>query len=585
MKPFDWMLSYIVKYKIRYGIAIAMAISVSVLALVNPYIAGRIVDEVFEKGNYDALIPLLLVMVSATAGKSVIRYISLMIFEYVSQGVTFNIRRDIYKRVQDQSFNFFDSNRVGDIMSRMTGDLDAVRHFCAHVVFSSIENLLIFIAAMILMFSLSFYLTLSIVIVAAVIAVVAMKQSKEIKPYFTKIREQFSALNSVCQENISGNRVVKAFTREAFEIEKFGKENRAYSDANIDSYKVWTKYLPMQEFLAGLLSVIVVLLGGLLVIFGKMELWKLVAINGYLWAINNPTRIIGWLVNDIQRVIASLEKIHNMMKMKIDITNPTNPVHTDIKGAVEFKNVCFSYNGENKEVLKNISFRVKAGQTVGIVGPTGSGKTTILNLISRYYDSDSGDVLVDGVNVKSLDLRNLRKSIASSMQDVFLFSDTVEGNIAYGVPDAPLEELAEAAKTAQAHEFIQKMEDGYDTIVGERGVGLSGGQKQRLSLSRAVAVNPSILIFDDTTSAVDMETEHEIQTALNEKYGGKTKFIVAHRLSSVIHSDLIIVLVGGEIIEMGTHSELMEKSGYYYGLFNSQYGEYTKFMQFDGQVI
>jgi ATP-binding cassette subfamily B protein len=563
-----------------FGLTLCLA--ASALSLVNPIVSGRIVDEVFEQGMVFRLRPLLIIMIAVTFLKSAIHYIFRQIFEITSQRILVSLRKDIYRRVQLQTFNFFDTNRVGDIMSRMTGDLEAVRHFLAYVVYGLFENVVVFIAAVILMFSMSWEIALLILAVTPVIGVVAIRQSKAIKPAFSRVREQFSKLNSVCQENISGNRVVKAFSKEEYETEKFNAENQEYLDANVASSKIWVKYLPILEFCAGLLFFILLVAGGILVITGRLELWKMVTINGYLWAISNPLRMVGWLLNDTQRFNASLDKVYSMMRMPINIKSSENAFDGGtLTGKVEFKNVSFCYDLERPKnlALKNITFTALPGQTIGIVGATGSGKTTLINLISRFYDTTRGEILVDDINVKDYNLFNLRHSIAAATQDVFLFSDTIEGNIAYGVPDVSLEGVLDAAKSAGAHEFVSKMEEGYDTIVGERGVGLSGGQKQRLALARALAANPSILILDDTTSAVDMETEHEIQLALKEKYNGKTKFIIAHRLSSVMHADMILVMENGEITERGTHGELLEQKGSYYSLFINQYGDYAKLIK------
>ncbi|MDR0221848.1 MAG: ABC transporter ATP-binding protein/permease, partial [Lachnospiraceae bacterium] len=361
-------------------------------------------------------------------------------------------------------------------------------------------------------------------------------------------------------------------------------------DANVDSSKIWVKYLPILDFCAGALFFVLLLAGGILVITDRLELWKLVTVNGYLWAVSNPLRMFGWLLNDTQRFNASLDKIFDMMCKRVDIKSPPHAIKPErIKGKVEFDYVNFGYEvtdnfdktrifqGKRKKpILKDISFTALPGQTVGIVGATGSGKTTLINLISRFYDVTKGRVLIDDVDVREYDLQSLRKDIAIATQDVFLFSDTVEGNVAYGVPDIPVEGVEEAAKTACAHDFIVNLESGYDTIIGERGVGLSGGQKQRLALARALATDPAILILDDTTSAVDMETEHEIQNALREKHSAGTKFIIAHRLSSVMHADLILVMDNGRIAERGNHAELLAQKGMYYHLFLSQYGDYAK---------
>jgi ATP-binding cassette subfamily B protein len=589
MPAYSWIWQYIRKYLPLMIAGLVLTLLAAALGLVNPYISGRVIDEVFEQGLAYRLRPLLTIMICVTFTKTVVHYVFRRLFEAASQGALVDMRRDIYKQVQIQTHTFFDNNRVGDIMSRLTGDLDAIRHFLAYVVYSLFENVVMLIAALILLFAISWELALLILLITPVIAVTAYRQSREIKPAFTRIREQFSRLNTVCQENISGNRVVKAFSKEDYEIEKFTTDNQEFWNANVDSSKIWVKYLPILDFCAGAMFFVLLLAGGILVITDHLELWKLVTVNGYLWAVSNPLRMFGWLLNDTQRFNASLDKIFAMMCERVDIYSPDPAVKTErIKGKVEFDSVYFGYDVADKSdktrvfpgirkkmILKDISFTVLPGQTVGIVGATGSGKTSLINLIGRFYDVTRCRVLVDDVDVRQYDLQNLRQGIAAATQDVFLFSDTVEGNVAYGVPDVPMEGVEEAAKTACAHDFIVNLESGYDTIVGERGVGLSGGQKQRLALARALATDPAILILDDTTSAVDMETEHEIQNALREKHSAGTKFIIAHRLSSVMHADLILVMEGGRIAERGSHAELLEQKGMYYQLFLNQYGDYA----------
>jgi ATP-binding cassette subfamily B protein len=497
-------------------------------------------------------------------------------FEDTSQKILFELRRDVYNKLHIQNFHWFDKNRVGDTMSRMTGDLEAIRSFIAFDSFAIPENVLLYFAAIIAMGIINWQLTLVLLVTTPVVIVVALKQSREIRPAFREIREQFSNLNSTCSENIGGNRVVKAFTKEAYEIEKFTKVNQAFYNANMNTAKVRIKYFPIMETCAALLPWLLLLVGGLMVIWGRMELWQMITISGYLWMINNPTRMFTWVVSNIQNCATSLDKVFEMMRQPILIESPEEPARTErVKGAVEFKNVYFSYDYINY-VLKDISFKAEKGQTIGIVGETGSGKTTLMLLISRFYDANKGGVFVDGVNVKDYFIPDLRRGIAYAMQDVFLYSDTVEGNIAFGVPYATMEAVYEAAKIADAHEFIEKMTEGYDTIIGERGVGLSGGQKQRVSLARAIATEPSVLVLDDVTSAVDMETEQRIQEALAQKITksgtARTTFIVAHRLSSVQDADLILVLQNGEIIERGKHNELMRKNGYYAQMYNEQRG-------------
>ena len=572
MRHYYWIWGYFKKHRFLYAFGLSLTVIASALALINPYVTGLIVKSVFTDGDLDALPGFLLVMVAVTLIKNIIRYGAQMIYEHTSQSVIFQMRRSLYDKCQRQSFSFYDTNRVGDIMSRMTDDMNAIRHFISWVVAQTLESVLIFTIAIIVMFFISWRITLFMLAVAVFTFICTMKQSRAVKPAFGFIREQFAKLNTVCQENISGNRVVKAFAKEEFEKEKFGDANRAFYDANVAASRIWARFLPVQDFLSNFLSVLLVIVGGLLAISGKLEVWKLVSLNAYLWAVNNPLRMIGWLVNDIQRFFASYDKMMTLVRSPVSVKNKENPVIIPrLSGKIEFRNVSFAYR--DAKVLNNVSFSVEPGETVGIVGSTGSGKTTLMNLLCRFYDVTSGEVLVDGYNVRDVDLRCLRRDISSAMQDVFLFSDTIEGNVVYGVPDAPMEDVYVVAEIADADAFIRETEEGYDTVVGERGVGLSGGQKQRVSLARAVAVAPSVLILDDTTSAVDMETEAKIQKHLSERFKGATKFIIAHRISSVRTADKIFVLEKGEIIETGTHDELIKQNGYYSGLFKSQYGD------------
>ena len=578
MQAFKWLLPYIQRQIVPLILGQFINALNIALWIVRPIIAGRIVRDVIQGDQHNLLLPYLGLIAGITLFRSTVRYLFIMLFEKTSQSILFELRRDIYDKLHSQNFRWFDKNRVGDTMSRMTGDLDAIRHFIAFDTWAIPENVVLYFVALAVMGVYSLPLTGILMITTPVVIWAALRQAKEIRPAFHNVRDQFANLNSTCSENVGGNRVVKAFTKEAHEIEKFSKVNQAFYDANMGVQKVNIKYWPIMNTCSALLPWILLLAGGLMVIAGRMELYVMITIGGLLWMIDNPTRMFTWCINDIQNAGTSLDKVYEMMRQPILIQSPENPIRTEkLQGTVEFKNVDFNYSFEpGHNTLKNISFKAEQGQTIGIVGETGSGKTTLMALISRFYDAENGEILVDGVNVKDYSLPDLRRDIAYAMQDVFLYSDTVEGNIAFGVPDLPVDAVYEAAKIADAHEFVSKMSEGYDTIVGERGVGLSGGQKQRISLARAIATEPSILILDDVTSAVDMETEQRIQEALAEKITksgvARTTFIVAHRLSSVQDADLILVLDHGEIIERGTHLELMDKAGYYANMYMEQKG-------------
>ena len=552
-----------------------MTTGIALLTIVSPYLSGIIVDDVIGKGNRKLLPVMITCLIGVTILKGILRFSSQVMFEICSQGVLFSMRDAVYRKLLQEDFSFYNKNRTGDLMSRQTGDMDAIRHFIAYVIYAVYENILLLTFALLMIFTVNVKLAFCMLAVLPFTAFATYAQSKRVRPAFRRIRQQFSSLNTFVQENISGNRVVKAFAKEDFEISKFNRENDSYREAELNASKIWMKYVPIFEFLSNILTVVLMLYGGYMVITGEITMGEMVTVNGYLWMLTVPLRMAGWWINDIHRFITSAEKIYATYSQEPDIKEPCKPVcrkHFD--GDVEFRNV--SYQADDADIITDVSFQVRKGQTVGIIGSTGSGKSTIMNLLCRFYDVSKGEVLVDGVNVKDLDLYDLRDNIGMAMQDVFLFSDTIEGNIAYGRPNCSFEEVKRAAKMADANLFIQNMPDGYDTIVGERGVGLSGGQKQRISLARALLKDPSILILDDTTSAVDMETESYIQNQLKKIEKNCTIFIIAYRISSIKDADLILVMDRGRIVEQGTHEELVAAGGYYATAFRHQYGSFQE---------
>ena len=577
MTAMQWVFSFLKKYRKRLIFALFLATVTAVSAIVNPQISGTIVDDVIVGGNREILPTLIVIMILSTLFRTAIRFWFVMIFEKTSQEMIYTMRDYVFRKFMRQDFTFYNANRTGDLMSRQTGDMDAIRHFVSMVIYSVYENSLLFIIALLMIFMVDYRLALCMIAVMPLTVYVTAKQLKSVKPAFRNIRQHFSSLNTFVQENVSGNRVVKAFAKEDYEIAKFNKENDGFRDAELNAAKIWKKYVPAFEFLANALTVILYLVGGLMVVSGSMSLGKLVTVSGYLWMLNLPLRQAGWLANDYQRFVTSVEKVYSTISEEPIITNPEKAItRTRFRGDIEFSKVSYSI-GEEK-ILKDVNFKVKAGQTVGIIGSTGSGKSTLMNLLCRFYDVSSGEITLDGINVKNLDLYSLRDNIGLAMQDVFLFSDTIEGNIAYGRPDCSMEEVIAAAKVANAHDFILQMPDGYDTIVGERGVGLSGGQKQRISLARALLKNPPIIILDDTTSAVDMETEALIQEELTRIESKHTVFIIAHRISSIKDADLILVVEDGRIVESGNHDSLLDMKGYYHRVFHHQYGDFDQYL-------
>lgn len=571
-----WFLSFLKKYRVRMIVGLILVFITSLLVLINPQISGMIVDEVIEGQHYEKLGILLLIMIGVTLVRSLLRFTFLMCFESSSQGLVYDMREEAYRKLMKEDFNFFNKNRTGDLMSRQTGDMDAVRHMVSHVIYFSFENILVFLMALVMIFSVNVKMALCMLIVLPFTLAVTMSQRRHIKPAFDRVRDCFSSLNAFAQETIAGNRVVKAFAKEDYELEKFDRENDGYRDAQLNAASIWMKYIPMFEILSQCLTIILMIMGGFMVIDGEMTIGNMVTVNGYLWMLNSPLRQAGWIINDLQRFLTAIEKIYKVYTTEPDIKQPEHVVEKrKLKGSVTFDHVNYYTNDDT--VLKDISFHVEPGQTVGIIGATGSGKSSLINLICRFYDVNQGRVLVDDIDVRNLDLQTLRGNIGIAMQDVFLFSDTIEGNIAYGNPDCTFEQVQAAAKIANADEFIREMPEGYDTIIGERGVGLSGGQKQRISLARAILKDPSIIILDDTTSAIDMETESMIQNELKKIADERTVFIIAHRISSIIHADQILVLDNGRLVERGTHEQLLAKKGYYSTVFHHQYGEFDRF--------
>ena len=562
MTPMKWFWGFLRKYRFKLLGGLILTTFISVLAIVNPYVSGMIVDDVIQGGQYDLLWKLVLILLLVTLVRGALRFFYQVIFEVCSQGVLYDMRDVVYRRLLTEDFAFYSKKKTGDLMSRQTGDMEAIRHFVAYIIYQVYENILLFCFALFMIFTVNVKLALCMLIVLPFTAITTAKQSKEVRPTFQRIRDCFSSLNAFVQENVSGNRVVKAFAKEDFEIEKFNKENDAYMDAQLNSSKVWMKYLPIFEVLAYVLNVVLMLYGGWMVITGEMTIGNLVTVNGYLWMLNAPLRMAGWWVNDTHRFITSVEKIYTTYVEEPLVKMPPVPVsRKHMEGNVEFKDV--SYTADDEDIVKDISFSVKKGQTVGILGSTGAGKSTIMNLLCRFVDATSGEVLVDGVNVKDWNLYDLRDNIGMAMQDIFLFSDTIEGNIAYGRPNCTFEEIHEAAVMADANHFIKAMPEGYDTIVGERGIMLSGGQKQRVSIARIFLKNPRILILDEATSALDTATERKIQAAFDRLARGRTTLVIAHRLSTIRNADEIVVIGEHGILERGTHAQLVAQGGVY----------------------
>lgn len=577
-----WLWENMKGYRALYVLGILGTVLYNVLQLAVPVFSEKIVD-LFLTGkeaaenlstNKELLIKLIVGMVLVTFLRTVVVYATCINFEGVSQNVLYRIRNFLFAKIEHQDMKFYDNYRTGDLMTRLTGDLDAVRHMIAWVVRMIVESFSLMFAAAVYFFYMDWRLALSLLAIAPFIFIIIVCFRNRVAPMHALLREKLSLMNTAAQENIAGNRVVKAFAREEYEKEKFDERNREFSETNQKTAFVWLHFYPYVETFANLLPVVLLLVGGIFLINGQLTMGQYVAFSGLTWALANPMRNLGGIMNEFQRFSAASKKVMEIYYSEptiVDAPHPVEPSDSHLRGKIEFKDVSFSY--EHRPVLHHISFTANPGQTIAIMGETGCGKTSLIQLIPRFYDPTQGQVLVDGVDVREYRLHDLRKNIGLATQDVLLYSDTIDGNIAYGDSNMSQERVRRFAGYSAAEEFILKMPEGYDTIVGERGVGLSGGQKQRISLARAMAIKPSILILDDTTSAVDLETEKHIQESLEHLEFTCTKIIIAQRISSTRKADRILVLKDGRIEEEGTHAELIAKKGYYYELVKLQGGE------------
>lgn len=548
--------------------------------LAMPYISKIIVDDVISKGNYN----LLYWCVGALIGLSVLRAISnffrVRCAEIVGQGVIYDLKIKLFRHLQSLSFSFYDEHRIGEIMSRMTGDIEGVRQFVSVGFVQILEMIVFFVGSMAVLMLLNWRSTLLILAVMPILALLAYLFNKRIAPVFRDMREANADLNTAVQENIAGVRVVKAFAREEYEQEKFSTQNHRVLQSNLDAVTVNAKYLPIMDFLGGLLPVVILLTSGTYFAvnhIGNMTVGTLVAMGAYIWMIAGPLRSISSIVNLLRQALTSSEKLFYYLDLGADIKDkPGATMPRDFHGRVRFEGVSFRYR--DQDVLQDISFEVAPGKSLAIMGATGSGKTSIINLIPRFYECYRGQVTIDGIDVKDYPLQPLRSQIGIVMQETFLFSDTLQSNIGFGASSISQSHAEQVAQIAQAEEFIREMPEGYEAMVGERGIGLSGGQKQRIAIARALAIQPKILILDDATSSVDMETEFAIQQGIEQYSKATAMIIIAHRISSVKNADEIIVLSDGRIVERGNHHELVAQKGRYWQMVQDQHEDYGLLM-------
>lgn len=575
---------YIRGYWKRMVLTLILVAGSSITVLIGPKVYGDMIDNIWVyKSDMKLLIAPVAIVLAAYLGRALFVFFFRYNSEIFSQNIMVKIREDMYKNLGKLDFSYYDKNRTGDIMTKMTADVDMIRHFCGYTMYEFARNIMLLIPSVIYMMTINYKLTLILLVLIPFVGYFAYKLQEKARPCYMENRNAFSALNTTVEENIAGNRVVKAFASEDYEKEKFQKGNQRFKKAQINTSIVWSKYIPPLDMIASLFTVFLILFGGLLAMQGTenggITSGDILTFSMLLWTLEGPTRMFGWLISESSRFSASVERVRDILDAKPEIvTNKHFVIKDRLNGKIEFRHVNFNYGDD--PILQDINFTVEPGQTIALVGPTGSGKSTLINLICRFYDVTEGQVLIDDMDVRSIELKTLRRNISTAMQDIFLFSDTISENIAYGNPDIDIEEVKKVSRVADAESFIHDFPDEYETIIGERGVGLSGGQKQRIALARALLKNPAILILDDTTSSVDMQTEHEIHKTLAEYFQGRTTIIIAHRISSVKHADQIFVLSDGQIIERGTHEDLISRpreEAYYRSVYENQYGDFDNF--------
>ncbi|WP_145322364.1 ABC transporter ATP-binding protein [Paenibacillus sp. FSL L8-0435] len=546
------------------------------LGLVYPYMLRILIDDIIVPRTFEDVPIIALTVLGVVILKAGMQFLHGFFGGRLGNFLAYRLRNACYEKLQFLSFRYYDTAKTGDLMSRLTGDLEAIRNFIGFGFAQILNMVLMVVFGAIMMMTMSWQLTLFTLICIPLLAFVALRFESKIHPAFQEMRLALSSLTTAVQENITGVRTVKSFAREPYEVEKFSTRNERYKTNQIHAATLWSRYFPIMEILASVSIVLLLIIGGRMVIQKTLTLGELVAFFSLIWYIIGPMWNLGFHINNYTQSKASGERVLELLNTPVDVEETQDPVIVEadqVNGHVTFESVTFAY-GNKMPAVTDINFDAAPGSVIGFLGGTGSGKSTIIQLLMRAYNVNSGTIKLDGKNIKDIGIRSLRSQIASVFQETFLFSSSIRNNISYGLKNVTMDEIIRAAKLAKAHEFIMEFPDGYDTVVGERGMGLSGGQKQRIAIARALLKNPKILVLDDATSAVDMETEHEIQSGFQEVMRGRTTFIIAHRISSLRHADEILVLDEGRVVQRGKHTELIEVPGPYQDVYKIQYADY-----------
>ncbi|MFD2727448.1 ABC transporter ATP-binding protein [Hyunsoonleella rubra] len=579
MKELRHLNKYFLKYKTHLIIGVIITITAKIFLMVSPRYVGRIIEIIENEANLTEtamkaeLLEAILYIVGAAIIAGVFTFFMRQTIINVSRYIEYDLKNEIYEQYQKLSLNFYKKNRTGDLMNRISEDVGRVRMYAGPAIMYSINTLTLFVIVLAYMFNQAPTLTLYTILPLPILSVIIYKLSKEIHKRSTVVQEYLSKLSTFTQESFSGISVIKAYGIEPKTAADFDALSTTSKEKQLHLVSVQALFFPMMILLIGASNLLVIYIGGMQYINGKIDSLGTIAefiiyVNMLTW----PVATVGWVTSIVQQAEASQKRINEFLKIEPEIKNLVDG-HTEVTGDITFDDVYFTYDDTNIQALKGVSFEIKEGETLAILGKTGSGKSTILDLIGRLYDVDKGSIEVNGISIEQHNLNDLRENIGYVPQDAFLFSDSIKNNIKFGKEDATDEEVITAAKNAQVHKNIVKFNKGYDTVLGERGITLSGGQKQRVSIARAIIKSPKILLFDDCLSAVDTETEEKILKNLFKISKNKTTVIVSHRVSSAKNADKIIVLDNGEIIQKGSHEALVNSEGYYKDLYLKQLSE------------
>jgi len=566
------LLGYLKKYWFFLLLAFLSLMINRTLTLAVPEITQRAIDIAIMQGRRGLLAALALSIVGVTILRGVFQFAQEYTLQYSAEKGVYDLRNAMYDHLQRLPFSFYDKSQTGQLIARATGDIDSVRRFFAFGMFNFVSSLVIFVAALAICLMKNWKLALLALSMMPAVGYSGMRFGKKIGPRFLELRQKFADVTTAIQENITGSQVIRTFSQEDYEIDKFSKQVREMLKMRLRIARLWSSYFPFMDFLFMLGVIFILWFGGWQIMTGELTLGEFIAFNMYLMMLMMPVRMLGFIINVSQEAIASGQRIFEILdtESEVEESSDAKPLPA-IEGHVRFENVSFGYETGDGLVLKNFDLEVQPGETLALLGATGSGKSTVINLIPRFYDPTSGRIMIDGIDIRDVTLESLRKQISIVLQETYLFAAPLKDNISYGKTDATMDQIIATAKAANIHDFIDSLPEGYDTEVGERGVTLSGGEKQRVAIARALLMDPRILILDDSTSSVDTETEHLIQNALTKLLENRTAFVIAQRLSTVKRANKIVVLDNGEIVEQGTHEELLEKGGIYAEIYDMQF--------------